>query len=63
MDEQEKIQKIREQYDELADKIVPHITLAFPFDREFSNEFLMEKFGKEIMNLDFGAEKPLIDWL
>lgn len=39
----DKIQKIREQYDELADKIVPHITLAFPFDREFSNEFLMEK--------------------
>ena len=26
-------------------------------------QFLMEKFGKEIMDIDFGEEKTLIDWL
>ena len=32
-----KIQKIREKYDELYDIINPHITLAFPFKSNISN--------------------------
>ena len=35
-----KIQMIREKYDELFDKIEPHITLAFPFRSNISNEEL-----------------------
>lgn len=38
-----KIQEIREKYDELFDKIVPHITLAFPFRNEISNEQLKQQ--------------------
>lgn len=39
----EKIQKIRKEYDELANIIPPHITLAFPFDLPISNKDLKEK--------------------
>ena len=35
-----KIQMIREKYDELFDIIEPHITLAFPFRSNISNEEL-----------------------
>lgn len=34
------IQKIRKKYDELYDKIMPHITIAFPFNKNISNEEL-----------------------
>ena len=34
-----------------------------PLAYNLSSEYLMQKFGKEIMNLDFGEVKPLIDWL
>ncbi|MBP3821389.1 hypothetical protein J6G99_07090 [bacterium] len=34
-----------------------------PMAYNLSNDFLMEKFGKEIMDIDFGEIKPLIDWL
>ena len=33
--------------------------LAFNIDRDT----LIQKFGKEIMELDFGEDKPLLDWL
>ena len=36
----DKIQEIRKQYDELADIIMPHITLAFPFENNISNNQL-----------------------
>lgn len=39
----DKIQNIRRQYDELSDIIPPHITLVFPFERDFSDEFLQEQ--------------------
>ena len=39
----EKIQTIRNKYDELANIIPPHITLAFPFDLPISNEKLKEE--------------------
>ncbi|MBP3595937.1 MAG: 2'-5' RNA ligase family protein [Clostridia bacterium] len=39
----DKIQSIREKYDELFDKIGPHITLAFPFKREISSEQLKKQ--------------------
>ncbi len=39
----EKIQKIREKYDELADIIFPHITIAFPFELENGKDDLREK--------------------
>ena len=35
-----KIQKIRKKYDELYDVIEPHITLAFPFEKDISNKQL-----------------------
>lgn len=35
-----KIQEIRKQYDELAEIIMPHITLAFPFENNISNNQL-----------------------
>ena len=38
-----KIQIIRKKYDELFNVIVPHITLAFPFKNNISNEELKEK--------------------
>ena len=34
------IQNIREEYDELANIVPPHITLAFPFDNDITNEEL-----------------------
>ena len=34
------IQNIRQQYDPLADKIAPHITLIFPFESEISSDLL-----------------------
>ena len=37
------IQEIRIKYDELFDIIAPHITLAFPFKKEISNEKLKEQ--------------------
>ncbi len=39
----EKIQTIRNKYDELANIIPPHITLVFPFDLPISNERLKEQ--------------------
>lgn len=38
-----KIQKVREQYDELFGVIMPHITLASPFKSKISNEQLKQK--------------------
>ena len=34
-----------------------------PLAYNLSLEFLMTKFGKEIMDIDFGEEKTLIEWL
>ena len=39
----DKIQKIRKKYDELYEIIMPHITLAFPFQKDISNEQLKEQ--------------------
>lgn len=38
-----KIQEIRKKYDELYDIIMPHITLAFPFKKDISNEQLKKQ--------------------
>ena len=38
-----KIQNIRAKYDELFEKIMPHITLAFPFEKNISNENLKQQ--------------------
>lgn len=38
-----KIQSIRKKYDELFNIIMPHITLAFPFKSDISNEQLKQK--------------------
>ena len=40
------IQDVREEYDELADIVPPHITLAFPFDSDITNEELDLKLKK-----------------
>lgn len=39
----ELIQKIRRNYDKLADLVEPHITLAFPFSDSMSNDELINK--------------------
>ena len=39
----EKIQRIRKKYDELYEIIPPHITLAFPFENEISNNEIKVK--------------------
>lgn len=39
----EKIQEIREKYDELFNIIQPHITIAFPFEKDILNEELKEQ--------------------
>ena len=36
------IQNIRQQYDPVADKIAPHITLVFPFKSEISSDILYQ---------------------
>lgn len=46
-----KIQKIREKYDELYDIINPHITLAFPFKSNISNEELRQQLLNITMNI------------
>ena len=47
-EEIEEIQEIRKKYDELYKIIPPHITLAFPFEDEISNEDLKIKL-KELL--------------
>lgn len=44
----EKIQNIRKKYDELADILPPHITLAYPFKSNLSNNEIKDKL-KEIL--------------
>lgn len=46
LDDVSLIQNIREEYDELADIVPPHITLAFPFNSEITNEELDKKLKK-----------------
>lgn len=47
-----KIQMIREKYDELFDIIEPHITLAFPFRSNISNEKLRQQLTEIIRNIN-----------
>ena len=47
-----KIQMIREKYDELFDIIEPHITLAFPFKSNISNEKLKQQLTDIIKNIN-----------
>ena len=46
LDDVSLIQDIREKYDELANIVPPHITLAFPFDSDITNEELDLKLKK-----------------
>lgn len=48
----DKIQKIRKKYDELCDIIMPHITLAFPFNNNISNKELKEKLEDIAKNIE-----------
>ena len=45
------IQDVRRKYDELFDIIAPHITLAFPFKRDISNEKLKEQLLEIVKNI------------
>ena len=45
------IQDVRKKYDELFDMIAPHITLAFPFKRNISNEKLKEQLLDIVKNI------------
>ena len=47
----DKIQEIRKKYDELYDVIMPHITLAFPFKKDISNEELKKELLKITKNI------------
>ena len=44
------INNIRNKYDRLANKIEPHITLAFPFKDDMSNEDLINKLSELLKN-------------
>ena len=44
------IQKIRNKYDPLANLIAPHITLAFPFSDNISNEELISNLTRLLKN-------------
>ena len=46
----EKIQLIREKYDELSHLVPPHITLAFPFENDITNEELKLELVKIFKN-------------
>ena len=46
------IQEIRNKYDRLASLVEPHITLAFPFKDEISNEELIFKLSKLLQGYD-----------
>lgn len=47
-----KIQNIREKYDELFNVIMPHITLAFPFDSNISNEQLKRELKNIVVDIE-----------
>lgn len=47
----DKIQEIRKKYDELYGVIMPHITLAFPFEKDISNEELKKQLLKITKNI------------
>ncbi len=44
----DKIKEIQKKYYDIADKIDPHIAVAFPFDSEISDEELYEKLCKVV---------------
>lgn len=44
------IHSIRSQYDKLANLVAPHITLAFPFNDEMSNEYLIKNLSLLLEN-------------
>lgn len=44
----DKIEKVRKKYDELYGLIKTHITLAFPFNSEISNEELKESLKEHL---------------
>ena len=47
----DKIEKVRKKYDELYGLIKPHITLAFPFNSEISNEELKESLKEHLKDV------------
>lgn len=44
------INKVRDKYDKLADLVDPHITLAFPFNDEISNNDLINRLSSLLEN-------------
>lgn len=46
------IDEIRNKYDRLSDLVAPHITLAFPFKDEISNEDLVSKLSTILKNFN-----------
>ena len=44
----DKIKEIQKKYYDIADKIDPHIAVAFPFDSEISDEELYDKLCKVV---------------
>ena len=48
----DKIQDVRNKYDRLANLIAPHITLAFPFSDDMSNEELIAKLSNLLKNYE-----------
>jgi 2'-5' RNA ligase len=46
------INKIRNEYDPLAEKLLPHLTLVFPFTSEFSKEEIEEWLAVALNNIE-----------
>ena len=49
-DNMDVINNIRKKYDKLANLVAPHITLAFPFKDEISNEELINQLSSLLEN-------------
>lgn len=47
----DKIQTVRKKYDELFNVIMPHITIAFPFDKDIPNEQLKKQLENILVNI------------
>lgn len=48
----ESINEIRKKYDPLAEKVLPHVTLVFPFESELSNDEITEWLSQSIKNVE-----------
>lgn len=59
--QEDQIQAIREQFDPLAGRVPPHVTLVFPFDSEIDTESLVDHIDRALRDLDFAYVEISLD--